>query len=363
MAKTTCDWTVERLPWWANGTLDEGEAERVATHLEECATCREELAATRHAMALQSVHLPIETLLDLVEDGAAASFRTDDGEELSRAAVDAHLGHCASCREELALLRESRAALEAEPEEAGKVTAFAPRRPAEATAGGRNRGLDRRRLALAASLVAAFVAAFGWLATGLTAERRGDRLAELERRLAAAEAAAGETAGEATPGAAGDGEPAPADTEPEGGAAAEIESYERRIAELEEALARRAAEPPAGERVAGLLSEGRLMPWNVTVLRSGERPAAPQPERVSAGQGEVALVVFAEGEGPLRVAIEDAGGRTIATLGGLRPESDHGMPSHVVVNLPVGEMAPGTYRLRLLDGEDEVAARSLIVEP
>jgi predicted anti-sigma-YlaC factor YlaD len=122
MTETTCDWTVERLPWWVNGTLEEAEAQRVEAHLAECAACRDELAATRGALALYGAHLPIEALLELVEretgDGEAGeretggSGRAAGGPEpsreavLSSEAVAAHLGHCPACREQLALLRD-----------------------------------------------------------------------------------------------------------------------------------------------------------------------------------------------------------------------------------------------------------------
>ncbi|HEX6201993.1 MAG TPA: zf-HC2 domain-containing protein, partial [Thermoanaerobaculia bacterium] len=231
MAKTTCDWTVERLPWWANETLEEGEAERVAAHLDECAACREELAATRQAMALYAAHLPIETLLDLAQGGAGEARGGGEPGGVSRAAAEAHLGHCAECREELALLHESRAAVAAEPgEEGGKVTAFAPRRAAAPGAGGHRR-FDRRALALAASVLLAVVAAGGWLSSHRAADERGERLAELERRLEAVTAeqeAVEPGAGEAGEGASADELAAAAER-----AAAERAAADRRIAELQ----------------------------------------------------------------------------------------------------------------------------------
>ena len=57
---------VERmLPWYANGTLDADDAERVRLHLLECAACREELSCLRTIM---DVVLPVETAREADRD-------------------------------------------------------------------------------------------------------------------------------------------------------------------------------------------------------------------------------------------------------------------------------------------------------
>lgn len=354
MAKTTCDWTVERLPWWATGTLEEGEGESVREHLDECDSCRQELAATRRALALHALHLPVETLLDLVEDGAAESFRTADGEALSRAAVDAHLGHCASCREELSLLRESRAAVEAGPEEVGTVTAFAPRRAAADAEPARRRRFDRRLLALAASVAVAVVAAGGWLVTGRTVERQEERLAELARRVEAAEAAAADEPAAADP-ARPDRSPSVADPAAADPAAQEeIARLEAELAQLRE----EAAEPPV--RIA---SAGTVVLWDAAVVRGADDGEAAAPESLDADEGGVLYVSSLPTGGPLRLVVEErAGGRTVLTLPGLEPRVDNDLhgPYHAIT-IPPGALAPGEYTVRLLAGDRQVLSKPLTV--
>lgn len=347
MTKTSCDWTVERLPWWVNGTLEEAEAERVAAHLAECDACREELAATRDALALYSVHLPIETLLDMVEDGAAESFRGAGGAVMSRQAVDGHLGHCTACREELALLRESRARVEADPAAPGAtVTAFAPPRPARD-----RRRLDRRSVALAASVLLFAVAAGGWLSSGWTAERRADRIAELERL---AEATAARDAGERT------GEPPPAYGTPEEMAAALDAAAEReadavaRIAELE--AEREGPRPPAesGERMAAV-GVGPTLTWDAyqPVMRGIDERPAETPREVPANAEQAFIFIPGVPDEPLRLEVEDvATGRLIEQRQLIRYDSpDVGVYTAFALSL---SRFPAEMRLRLFASGEEI---------
>lgn len=358
MAKTSCDWTVERLPWWVNGTLEEAEAERVAAHLAECAACREELAATRGALALYAVHLPIETLLDLVEDGAAERYRAADGAVLSRQAVDDHLGHCPTCREELALLRESRAAAEADPEAPGAtVSAFAPRpQPV------RRRRFDRRSLALAASTLLFVVAAGGWLASARTAERRADSLVELERRYSEAIAARAvdETGGDrATAGEA------PDET------AAALAAAAEREAELEAEIAALEAElglQPAGEgseRLAQAVGVGPTVTWPVqpAVLRGGEGGQEEPPVEIAADTEQVSFFLTDLPNEPLRLVVENAAGRQLVVHEGLKSFEGQELGRHTTVTLSLAGLPAGELRLRLFADGEEIRTRLLRVAP
>lgn len=360
MTKTTCDWTVERLPWWVNGTLEEAEAQRVEAHLAECAACRDELAATRGALALYGAHLPIEALLDLVEGEVGESRRTAGGAELlpkavlSSEAVAAHLGHCPACREQLALLRESRAAVEGESaagEAAGaKITPFAPRRAQMPPP--RRRWLDRRSLALAASLLFCVVAAGGWLANGRTAERYGDRVADLERRLAVATAARDDEApsgAEATEGAADE-------------ASAALAAAAAEIAELEAELERLRQEPAGGERVAAAVGIGVTVPWHVhpTVMRNAEVRTDEAPIELPAGQEELSLYLTGMGDEPLTLIVDDAEGGRILERGGLTAVEAAGIDPHRTVTLPLAGLPAGEpLTLRLLADGEVIAMRSL----
>jgi hypothetical protein len=355
MTKTSCDWTVERLPWWVNGTLEEAEAERVAAHLADCAACREELTATRGALALYSVHLPVETLLDLVEDGAAESFRGAGGAVMSRQAVDGHLGHCTACRAELSLLRESRATVEADPAAPGAtVTAFAPPRPPRD-----RRRLDRRSLALAASVLFCVVAAGGWLSSARTAERRADLLVEFERRLdeamAAREAEASNGA-ETTEGTADEASSVRA------AAAAPQAAAERKIAELETERDRLRQELADGERVAEGVGVGVTVPWHVqpTVMRNAEARPDEEPIEVPAGQEQLSLYLTGLGDEPLTLVVDDAAGGRILERGGLTAVEAAGIEPHRTVTLPRADLPDGELLTLRLLADDEVIATLLL---
>lgn len=363
MTKTSCDWIVERLPWWANDTLEEGEAERVAAHLDECAACRAELAATRQAMALYGAHLPVETLLDLAAGGVGAADEGGPVGGVSRATIQAHLGHCAACREELSLLRESRAAVVAHPDEAGAtVTAFAPRRAAAAPGAGARRRFDRRAVALAASVLIAVVAAGGWLLTGRVAGERGEQLAELERRLAAV--AAEQPADRPAPDAAPPGEGAAAETEAALAAReAEIERLRREIARLEAEAEAEAGEGAAGERTAALVGSG--VGWDVRsdVLRGADDAAAAEADEVDAGAGTTFsyFVTGAAVDRPLRLTVEKDGRVYYEARAPSHFEVGSSGP-HVMFSLPLAELPAGRLLVRLFSGGEELGSRSLVLK-
>lgn len=178
-----CEWTIERLPWWLNGSLDPAEREAVRGHLEHCAACRRELGETADAGRLYDTHPATETLV-------AMAF--GDPERETGEALEHHLERCPSCRAELELAAASASMEEATDE---PLPAFASRRPG-------------RRLAAAAVVGAALLgsAVFVWQQsleterlTSQLAATRG-RLAELRERWADADA---------PPGGRGIGVPAP----------------------------------------------------------------------------------------------------------------------------------------------------------
>lgn len=362
MTKTTCDWTVERLPWWVNGTLEEAEAQRVEAHLVECATCRDELAATRGALALYGAHLPIEALLDLVEGeavegeaGESEAGRSCRGAVLSSEAVAAHLGHCPPCREQLALLRESRAAVEGESAArepaAARVTPFAPRR-AQPGPPLRRRRLDRRSLELAASLLFCLVAAGGWLSSGWTAERRADRIAKLEQQWA--EATAARDGGERI------GEPPPAAGTPEEMAAALKAAEEReadavaRIAELE--AEREGPRPPAEsrERIAAV-GVGPTLTWEAfqPVMRGvEEQPVEPTLE-ILADAEQVFIVIPGVPDQPLRWEVKDVATGRLIEQGKLIRYDSPDVGVHTTFALSPARL-PAQMRLRLFAGDEEI---------
>jgi hypothetical protein len=157
----THDHVIETLPWLVNGTLAEGERSEVEEHLAGCPDCRAELALTRDAFELYAVHLPPAVLVVYAETPPGDRL-TIDGVTVDRRSVDAHLAHCDDCREELEMVRDSRAALGAEevaPAEGEAVLPFV-RRPAETAAAAPGRGW--MPVALAASLLLAVVLAGGW---------------------------------------------------------------------------------------------------------------------------------------------------------------------------------------------------------
>lgn len=128
----TCASVEELLPWYLNGTLEAGESSAIAQHLEECPQCRQEHRDAAMATASYAAHPTAEDLVDF------AFHRLSFGDRLSR--VQAHLEFCPSCIEEVALIGESRDALESLEEgelpaaSTGSVVAFPePKQPVESS--------------------------------------------------------------------------------------------------------------------------------------------------------------------------------------------------------------------------------------
>ena len=153
----------ELLPWLLNDSLEAAERAELLDHLRECAGCREELKATAAAGELFGTHLPVETLLGYAFEE----------ERLDRELVERHLAICAACRDELALVQQSRAAAEPVP--------VASRR-------GRRRALPW--MAIAAALLAVLAVA-GWFWTWTRSQTRAagweEERAGLEEELSSAQ--------------------------------------------------------------------------------------------------------------------------------------------------------------------------------
>src|SRR5215207_5880271 len=95
-----CDHVAELLPWYLNGTLDEGEQGEVRVHLEGCTKCRQALEDTRLAWRIYDQHIPSESLV------ALAWGETPEG--LDPDVLERHLETCPQCAAELEMVRTSR---------------------------------------------------------------------------------------------------------------------------------------------------------------------------------------------------------------------------------------------------------------
>jgi len=380
MEPTTCDRTTELLPWLLNDSLDESERREVEDHLRSCPACRRALAETRSALELFAAHPPAAAIVaraeldDQAAAGADAGVVGFPGGSVGRATLDAHLEHCAACREELELARESRRLVEGEDEPARGESRRPAREPgvvvplARPAAPGAERRFDWRPLALAASLLLAVVSAGGWLFTAQEAADRRDRTAELEERGAPARpgAPAGETpAGEgATPGAAGDPE-------------ATIAELQARIDELSgDVEAANAAAAAAAAQVAGLAAEGERLDellanprvhlhFEPIVQRGGGGRAA----EVSRSEGLSIVAVFPQtaeielGDGRLSWRLRGADGEVLDPGGELERRRHPDAGEYVAVGLVTGGLPLGEVELVLFEGRREVASIPLRVVP
>ncbi|MCG8458320.1 MAG: zf-HC2 domain-containing protein [Holophagales bacterium] len=93
----SCTPILELLPWFANGTLDADDRQRVEAHLATCESCRATLEDTVALGSAAARHLPIDLLLDLAD---GAELAAEDSELARR-----HLAECPACAAELAWAR------------------------------------------------------------------------------------------------------------------------------------------------------------------------------------------------------------------------------------------------------------------
>lgn len=133
----TCNEVATQLPWLVNDRLTEGERAQVIAHLSTCEACRNELAETAFAFRVYGQHPSSQAL-------AAWIFEQPTEQDLHW--IREHVEQCEDCAEQVALLRQSKAFLDAD------VVPLAPRSTRSAVP-------LWRQLAVAASLLA--VVGFG----------------------------------------------------------------------------------------------------------------------------------------------------------------------------------------------------------
>jgi hypothetical protein len=416
-----CHRAAELLPWLLNGTLEGGERRELLEHLRGCPACRSALADTRTAWEIFDWHPEPAALIACAGAGAgvaitqagagtdgarataagspAAAPGLDAGGSDDFAALEEHLGTCPSCAAELELLRMSRRL--ADPAEDERIVVLpaarrakeapaelAPGAPrpgrtapielgrAETAAPGRARPAARpaardhlaarrawQRSALAAGLVG-LLAASGWLESA-----RHSR--DLERRLAAARAAAAPSAATRPATAPPPSGAAQAPAAPSGSEAGlrrragEAESrlaalasqnqqLQRRVAELgrvateldQRAAATQRQQPAPAARIESDAWVGDLSPAGQAERGVGE----PAPEAIPLSAGAATVILHArlpEAFGDFELEVHDAQDRPVG--GPARLQRQPGSPgtAELAVTLRRNALAPGSYTFKL----------------
>ncbi|HEX6865330.1 MAG TPA: zf-HC2 domain-containing protein [Thermoanaerobaculia bacterium] len=314
-----CDQVAELLPWYLNGTLDEGEQGEVRVHLEGCTQCRQALEDTRLAWRIYDQHIPSEALV------ALAWGETPEG--LDPDVLERHLETCPECAAELEMARTSRRL-----EEDERIALF----PTSARPARTERSAPGWRTAAMAAGLAGIVAASGWVWTAGRANDLEERLAQAGRPVETAPA------------------PAPA---PDAGRlsemTAEVERLQRREAELrrqqeemQEQLARIAQAAPAVPSPQINAWIGDLRPMQ-DVVRGGSAAAEELPA------GRTASLILGtshkETHRGHRVEIVDSAGKVVWSADGLVPD---GETNDYGITLPAGTLKPGAYTIRISAQEE-----------
>jgi anti-sigma factor RsiW len=314
-----CDHVAELLPWYLNGTLDEGEQGEVRVHLEGCTKCRQALEETRLAWRIYGQHIPSEALVALAWG--------EPPEGLDPSVLERHLATCPECAAELEMARTSRR-LEEDEGIALFPTSARPARSSRSSQGWRT-------AAMAAGL-AGIVAASGWVWTAGRANDLEERLAQTGRPPEAAPA------------------PAPA---PDAGRlsemTAEVERLQRREAELrqqqaemQEQLARIAEARPAAPSPQINAWIGDLRPV-ADVVRGSSSAAQELPA------GRAASLILGsshkETHRSHRIEIVDSAGKVVWSADGLVPD---GETNDYGITLPAGTLKPGAYTIRISAQEE-----------
>lgn len=318
-----CDHVAELLPWYLNGTLEEGEQGEVRVHLEGCTQCRQALDETRLAWRIYNQHIPSEALVALAWG--------ETPESMDPNVLERHLETCPECAAELEMARTSRRL-----EEDERIALFPTSAKPAMTEVKTERPAPGWRTAAMAAGLAGIVAASGWIWTAGRANDLEERLAQAGRPPAA------------TP------VPAPA---PDAGRmsemTAEVERLQRREAELrqqqeemQEQLAHIAEARPAAPSPQINAWIGDLRPTQ-DVVRGGSATAEELPS------GRTASLILGtshkETHRDHRVEIVDAAGKVVWSADGLVPDgetNDYGL------TLPAGTLKPGAYTIRVSAQED-----------
>lgn len=317
-----CQQSIELLPWYLNGTLDESERREVREHLAGCEGCRQALEDTRLAGTVYGQHIPSEALVALAWGESPEGYDPD--------VLERHLRSCPECAAELELARTSRRL-----EEDDGIALFA--RPAPRVSAAR---APWRAAALAAGL-AGMVAASGWIWTAGQARDLETRLAEVR----------------ATPAPA----PAPS-ASPEDAAArqklaemsTQVETLRRQTDEMREQLTKIADARPAGQAAQVNVWVDDLRPTS-DVVRGGPGEVKELP----AGVAAVAMLqpTHEENHKNHRIEVVDAAGKVVWKAEELRRSAQDDFP----VLLPA--LKPGSYTIRIsaMEGPQRVELESYAI--
>lgn len=270
----------ELMPWLLNGTLAGEERQRLLAALGASEALRSELAETRRVGEIFAAH---------VGAGDLVAYAFGDATAVAGERITAHLAGCERCAEDLALVEESRAALDGESG-AGGGRVLPLRRPVPEPAPRRRRWLEP--LAAAAGLVA--VLGLGGWSLSLHQQLEQSQQETQQARLAAARA---QTEVAARPAAV---EP-PADLEVVRSALRQAEERQQQLdAELGR-LESRLAERPA-------TVSGDANPLILGTARGAGEAAAT----ASGGESLVLMAPVYEQWPAYRLRVTDAAGAVVA---------------------------------------------------
>lgn len=315
-----CDLVAELLPWYLNGTLDEGEQGEVRVHLEGCTECRQALEETRLAGRIYGQHIPSEALVALAWG--------DTPEGLDPGVLERHLETCPECAAELEMARTSRRL-----EEDDRIALF-PTPARRETAPSRG----WRTAAMAAGL-AGIVAASGWLWTAGRAGDLEERRARASRPVEAAPAPAPEAGG----GRRAELSAMTAEVERLRQSQADLLRKEQ---EMQQQLERIAAAGPAAPAPQINAWIGDLRPAQ-DVVRGG--PAAAEELPANRAASLILGSSHKETHRSHRIEIVDAAGKVVWSADGLVPDSE---THDFGIALPAGALKPGAYTIRISAQEE-----------
>lgn len=310
---STCDRTIELLPWYLNGTLDESDTDEVRQHLRNCHSCAAELRATAEAAALVDSHPAPESLI--------ASVLGEPDSRLSHEQLENHVFACATCREELRLLGQSLASVERASPLAAPADTGEEQRVTSVT--GWRTAPTQKWLALAASLLAVAGLA-GWWTAWYGLQQQRQRATELAAQLGVEQQV----------------------TIPR--LNREVAAAREHAVGLEHSLGELAS-PLVNPPILDLLPRG--------ALRGGPEAAATVPR----GTRVAILILDTGGLRPassVSLTVVDPRGGTAIALPSLLVEAQGGL----TVGLPLSKLGAGRYELRLQQAGRVVARYDLDIE-